>query len=87
MPGRSSASTPARRRRSPSGVTQTLASGDKVAIRIIGSVVTALHFSGGSWQQVLSYDTSGDATRYTSAGNLAIEFKTSTIDDFGGGKI
>ena len=70
-----------------SGVTQTLASGDKVAVRVVGPVVTALHFSGGSWQQVLSYDTSGDATRYTGAGNLAIEFRSSTIDDFGGGKI
>ena len=27
------------------GPTQTLASGDKVAIRIVGTVVTALHFS------------------------------------------
>ena len=52
-----------------------------------GTSATALHFSGGSWQQVLSYDTSGDATRYTGAGNLAIEFRSSTIDDFGGGKI
>ena len=69
------------------GPTQTLASGDKVAIRIVGTVVSALHFSGGTWQQVMSYDTAGDATRYSSAGRLAVEFKSSTLDDFGGGKI
>jgi hypothetical protein len=70
-----------------SGATQALASGDKVAIRIVGTVVSALHFTGGSWQQVLSYDTSADSTRYSNAGNLAVEFRTSTLDDFGGGTI
>jgi hypothetical protein len=70
-----------------SGATQALASGDKVAIRIVGTVVSALHFTGGSWQQVLSYDTSADGTRYSNAGNLAVEFRTSTLDDFGGGTI
>ena len=69
------------------GPTQTLASGDKVAIRIVGTVVSALHFSGGTWQQVMSYDTAGDATRYSSAGRLAVEFKSSTLDDFGGGTL
>jgi hypothetical protein len=49
--------------------------------------VSALHFTGGSWQQVLSYDTSADGTRYSNAGNLAVEFRTSTLDDFGGGTI
>jgi hypothetical protein len=34
---------------------------------------------------VLAYDTSSDSIRYTAAGDLALEFKTSTIDDFGGG--
>jgi hypothetical protein len=71
-----------------SGVTQTLASGDKLGIRIVGSVVTALHYTGGSgWQQVLGYDTSSDSIRYTGAGQLALEFKTSTLDDFGGGTL
>ena len=71
-----------------SGVTQTLASGDKLAIRIVGSTITAFHYtSGGGWAQVLSYDTSADSTRYTAAGSLAVEFKTSTIDDFGGGTL
>jgi hypothetical protein len=69
------------------GPTQPLASGDKVAIRIVGSVITALHFSGGSWQQVMTYNTSGDATRYSAAGRLAFEFRTSTLDDFGGGTL
>ena len=70
-----------------SGVTQALSSGDKVAVRVVGSVVTALHFSGGVWQQVLSYDTSADSVKYVNAGNVAIEFKTSTLDDFGGGTL
>ena len=71
-----------------SGVTQTLASGDKVAIRVVGSVVTALHFTtAGGWVSVMRYDTGSDAVRYTNAGNLAVEFKTSTIDDFGGGSL
>jgi hypothetical protein len=71
-----------------SGVTQTLASGDKLAIRIVGSVINALHYTGGSgWQQVLSYDTSSDNIRYSGAGLLALEFKTSTLDDFGGGSL
>ena len=71
-----------------SGPTQMLAAGDKIAIRIVGSVVTALHYASGSgWTQVLSYDTSNDAIRYTSAGRIALEFKTSTLDDLGGGTI
>ena len=70
------------------GPTQTLASGDKIAIRIVGSQITALHYTTATgWTQVLSYDTSHDATRYTTAGSLALEFKTSTIDDFGGGTL
>ena len=70
------------------GPTQTLASGDKIAIRIVGSVVTALHSTpAGGWTQVLSYDTAQDSIRYTAAGSLAVEFKTSTVDDFGGGSL
>jgi hypothetical protein len=71
-----------------SGVTQTLANGHKLGIRIVGSLITALHYTSTTgWQQVLSYDTAADSTRYTNAGNLALEFKTSTVDDFGGGTI
>ena len=71
-----------------SGVTQTLASGDQLAIRIVGSVVSALHYTSTTgWLQVLTYNTSTDSTRYTAAGNLALEFKTSTLDNFGGGTI
>jgi hypothetical protein len=70
------------------GVTQPLASGDKLAIRIVGSVITALHYTGGSgWQQVLSYDTGSDSIRYSAAGRLALEFRSSTLDDFGGGTL
>jgi hypothetical protein len=69
-------------------VTQPIASGDKVGIRIVGSVVTALRFTtAGGWVSELSYDTSGDSIRYTGAGRLAVEFKTSTLDDFGGGTL
>jgi len=70
-----------------SGVTQTLASGDKIGIRISGSVVTALHYTSAGWTQVLSYNTSQDAVRYTSPGSLAIEFRAGALDDFGGGTI
>ena len=70
-----------------SGVTQTLASGDKVGIRISGSVVTALHYTSAGWTQVLSYNTSQDAVRYTSPGSLAIEFRAGAFDDFGAGTI
>jgi hypothetical protein len=69
------------------GPTQTLAAGDKIAIRIVGSVITALHFSAGNWQQVTSYDTAADSTKYSAAGRLALEFRNSTLDDFGGGSI
>ena len=71
-----------------SGVTQTLANGDELAIRIVGAVMSALHYTSTTgWTRVLSYDTSKDSTRYTTAGNLALEFKTSTLDNFGGGTI
>jgi hypothetical protein len=70
------------------GVTDPLSSGDQIAIRIVGSVVTALHGTAvRGWSQVLSYNTSGDSVRYTAAGRLAFEFRTSTIDNFGGGGI
>ena len=70
------------------GPTQPLAAGDQIDIRITGATISALHFTtGGNWTQVLTYDTSHDATRYTAAGSLAVEFKTSTIDNFGGGTL
>jgi hypothetical protein len=68
--------------------TRTIAAGDKVAIRIVGTVVRALHWSPGTgWVQVLSYDTAADATKYTAAGRLALEFRAATLDDFGGGTL
>jgi hypothetical protein len=68
--------------------TRTIAAGDKVAIRIVGTVVRALHWSPGTgWVQVLSYDTAADATKYTAAGRLALEFRAAALDDFGGGTL
>ena len=70
------------------GPTQPVAAGDQIGIRIVGATITALHWTpNGGWVQVLIYDTSTDTTRYTAPGYLAIEFKTSTIDNFGGGSI
>ncbi|HLX18825.1 MAG TPA: hypothetical protein VKR23_01625 [Gaiellaceae bacterium] len=70
------------------GPTQPLAAGDEIGIRIVGSVITALHYSPATnWTAVVSYDTSSNTTRYTGPGSLAIEFKTSTIDNFGGGTL
>jgi hypothetical protein len=71
-----------------SGVTQTVASGDKIAIRIIGSRVTALHYTpAAQWWPVLSYDTASDTVKYTGAGRIALEFRAGAIDDFGGGTL
>jgi hypothetical protein len=71
-----------------SGVNQPLAAGDKIAIRIVGSTITALHYTpSGGWLQVETYDTSRDTVRYTAAGNIAVEFRGSKIDDFGGGSL
>ena len=71
-----------------SGVTQAIGNGDKIGIRIVGSVVTALDYnSGAGWTQVLSYNTASDGVRYTAAGSLALEFRSGTIDDFGGGTV
>ena len=70
-----------------SGVTDPISSGDQIGIRIVGSVITALHGTPAGWRPVLSYNTGNDATRYTAAGLLSFEFRTSTIDDFGGGGI
>jgi hypothetical protein len=69
------------------GPTQPLLNGDRIMIRIVGSVISALRFTGGTWAVVMSYDTARDATRYTSTGRTVIQFKTSTIDSFGGGTI
>jgi hypothetical protein len=71
----------------PANAPQPLASGDKIAIRIVGSVVTALHYTSSGWVQVLSYDTSLDSTRYTGAGRVAFEFLNGAFDDFGAGSI
>src|SRR5581483_11436202 len=69
------------------GIVDPLTSGDQIAIRIVGSVITALHGTSTGWRQILSYDTSHDTTRYTTAGRLALEFRYSTLDGFGGGTL
>jgi hypothetical protein len=56
--------------------TRAIAAGDKIAIRITGSIVKAIHYSAaGGWVQVLSYDTTPDTIRYTAAGRVALEFR------------
>ena len=71
-----------------SGVTQAISASDKVGIRIVGSTVTALRYTtAAGWIQVLTYNTNSDAIRYTTAGRLALEFRSSTVDDFGGGTL
>jgi hypothetical protein len=70
------------------GPTQAIANGDKIGIRIVGSVVTALQYTAANgWQRVLSYDTVNDSIRYTTAGRLALEFRKGAVDDFGGGTL
>ena len=62
--------------------------GDKIGVQAIGSVVSAWHCpAGGSWVEMLTYDTAADSVKYTAAGMLAIEFGQagSELDDFGGG--
>ena len=69
------------------GACDTTAAGYKLHLSSVGSVVTALNYTTAGWAQVLSYDTAGDAVRYSAAGSLALEFKSSTMDDFGGGTL
>src|SRR6185437_3923966 len=60
--------------------TRAVAVGDKVAIRIVGTIVRALHYSSAAgWVQVLSYDTAPDSVKYSAAGRLAIEFRSAKI--------
>ena len=70
------------------GPTQPLAVGDQIGIRIVGTTITALRFTATSgWTRMLTYDTSVDTTRYSTAGRFAIEFRAGALDDFGGGNI
>ncbi len=69
-------------------VSRPPASGDKIAIRIVGSVVSGLRWTSvAGWTTVVSYDTSSDAIRYTAPGRLTLLFRGSTLDDFGGGSL
>lgn len=72
----------------PTSLTSTsreVAAGDKIGIRVIGNTITAWHYSGGAWAEVLS---TTDST-YGSAGyiGMASTDTTTRIDDFGGGII
>lgn len=51
---------------------QELTLGDKVGFELLGNILTAYYFSGGVWSAVVSYDISGDGTKYTGAGNVGI---------------
>ena len=70
------------------GPTQPLASGEKVGISVVGSSRDGvpLHVGWGLGSGCeLRHES--DSTRYTAAGSIALEFKTSTVDDFGGGSL
>ena len=64
--------------------TQPLAVGDQIGVRVVGTTITALRFTATSgWTRMLTYDTSVDTTRYSTAGRSAIEFRAAQLDDFG----
>jgi hypothetical protein len=66
-----------------SGSSHTLAAGDKVLIRAVGSTIQGLVFSGGTWTVMV---TVSDST-YTGAGYFSMQAHTAVFDDFGGGSI
>jgi hypothetical protein len=69
-------------------INQEFSSGDSFGASIVGSIITVYYKSGaGSWGSIGTYDISGDATKYTTAGNLAISnYDGDTVlDNFGGG--
>lgn len=63
---------------------QTLANGYKLRVEFIGDIHTVYKDTGGGWVSVGSYDTSGDPTRYLSAGAAGFYFDggNSILDDF-----
>lgn len=65
----------------------TLAAGEKIGLSAVGTVLTAYRYTGGAWTTLGSYDTAGDATKYTAAGNigLVVQNLTVRVDSFGGG--
>lgn len=64
-----------------------LVAGDKIGLQANGNVLTVWAFHNSAWTPVLTYDTSGDGTKYTTAGNIALQIRDNVIrgDDFGGG--
>jgi hypothetical protein len=70
-----------------SSISQTIADGGIVGVSMVGTLIT-VYYNGSS---VGSYDTSGDATKYSSAGYIGLNTYRATgttiIDDFGGGTV
>ncbi len=68
-------------------ITQTISSGDKVGLQIIGSTISAFYNTGGGWSDI------GDRTdsTYSAAGDIGWYIPGNTqdgrYDDFGGGSI
>ncbi len=72
-----------------SGADPTLASGDKVAIRIVGSVITALHFTtAAGWTQVLELrHRLGQRSATPPQAASRSSSRPARLDDFGGGSL
>jgi hypothetical protein len=49
-----------------------LAAGDRLRFRAVGPVVSIWRFTGGSWSQVVSHDTSSDALRFVGPGSAGL---------------
>lgn len=72
-------------------LTHTFASGDGFGVSIVGTVITVYYETGaGAWTSLGTYDTSGDATKYSS-GYIGVDMFTGSNthvmvgDNFGGG--
>jgi hypothetical protein len=71
---------------------QEISANDSIGISAIGNILTAYYkASGGSWTTLGTYDITSDATKYTTAGYIAINDYEITnaivLDDFGGGTV
>lgn len=63
--------------------------GSKVGFEVVGTVLKGYLDTGGGSSQIISYDTAGDATKYSAAGYLGTNLNglNNIIDDFGGGTV
>lgn len=55
-----------------SAVSVTFSAGHGIAAQMVGDIIYSYHHNGTSWVEVDSYDISGDATQYNSAGATAV---------------